>query len=145
MQVLMKNFFSTETAVVEVTFVPSVSGNNLCSTRQPQGIYCNLDGHCIGLFVLRGKLFLYLDGGASEVCEQAVTASLHHDRLHCRLKLALDGSITTVVYAPHSSVSTQFYSEDEEDADFGLWLTNVLNSELRRTTFVDSWRSGIVP
>jgi hypothetical protein len=141
MQVVLKNFFSTETAAVEVAFDPPASGNDLRSAHQPQGIYCDLDGHCVGLFVVGEKLFLYLNGLASEVGEQRATASLHQDGLLHQLKLIVGGSVTTVVYDnPRSPVSTQFYSEDEEDADFGLWLTNVLNSDLRRKTFLHSWR-----
>jgi hypothetical protein len=140
-QVVLKNFFSTETAAVEVAFDPPATGNDRRSTHQPQVIYCNLDDHCVGLFVVGEKLFLYLNGLASEVLEQCATASLHQDGLLHLLKLTVGGSVTTVVYNnPRSPVSTQFYSEEEEDADFGLWLTNVLKSDLRRKTFLDSWR-----
>lgn len=140
MQVVLKDFFSTETAGVEIAFDPPVGGNDLRPAHQPQGIYCNLDGQCVGLFVVGEKLFLYLNGLASEVCEQCATASLHQDGPLRQLKLLVGGSVTTITYTPPSPVSTQFYSEDEEDADFGLWLTNVLNSDERRKMALYSWR-----
>jgi len=36
-------------------------------------------------------------------------------------------------------VSTLYYSEEDEDANFGLWLSNVLNSEDRKTILLNSW------
>lgn len=140
MQLVMQNFFTTETAAVEVAFdLPD--NNNMLFTRQPQGIYCNLGSDCIGLFVQGKKLFLYLNGLASEVYEQRVTVSLHQDGVIRQLNLTICGLATTVVNNdPRLPVSTQFYSEDEEDSDFGLWLTNVLGSDLRRNTFLQSWQ-----
>ena len=141
MQVVLKNFFSTETVAVEVAFDPPDSSGHLLSAHQPQGIYCNLGSDCVGLFVAWEKLFLYLNGLAIEVREQRVAASLHQDGVLYQLKLTVGGSATTVVYNDaRLPVSTQFYSEDEEDSDFGLWLTNVLDSDLRRNTFLQSWR-----
>ena len=36
-------------------------------------------------------------------------------------------------------VSTLFYSEEEEDVNFGLWLANVLNSGEKIAILLDTW------
>lgn len=142
MKVMMQNFYiSIEKAVLEVAFDPPASGEGLLSVHQPQGIYYDLGGHRVGLFVAEEKLFLFLNGLASEVGGQEVTASLRRDGEHRQLKMTMGGSVTTIDYIPGSPISTPFHTDDEEDADFGLWLTNVLNSDLRRNIFLQSRRA----
>ena len=36
-------------------------------------------------------------------------------------------------------ISTLHYSEEEEDANFGLWLLNVLNSQERKEILLNNW------
>jgi hypothetical protein len=141
--VVLKNFFSSKTTKVECAFDLPVEGVEMPSDHSAKGIYCNLDGRCIGLFVSGERLFLYLDGLAGEVCGTRVTAAHCQNGLLRQLDVTIDGSMTTVVYNnPRVPVSTQFYSEDEEDADFGLWLANVINSDARRSIILQSWRVG---
>lgn len=139
MKVILVDFFlASEKAAVEVAFDPPASSEHQLSAHQPQGISCTLNGHCVGLFVAGEKLFLYLNGHASEVREPRALASLRRDGELRQLKLAMGGSMTTIDYIPGSPISTPFHTEDEEDADFGLWLTNVLDSDHRRDIMLRS-------
>jgi hypothetical protein len=138
----MKNFFSVETMAVDAGFEDPSNGFPSSSASEPQGVCCLLGGNCIGLFVLDDRLFLYLNGRASEVIGRRVSASLQKEGAMHRLELTIDGVNQRIDYKQDQTpVSTQFYSEDEEDADYGLWLTNILASQERRELFVQSWRT----
>jgi hypothetical protein len=141
MNIKMKDFFSTQTAVMEVAFDEPQSDNNLASGDRSQGVYGRLGDNCIGLFVQDRKLFLYLNGIASETRDSHVMVSFHSEGERRWLSITVGGSVTTIAYSNSQlPVSTQFYSEDEEDSDFGLWLTNVLGSDERRKIFIQSWQ-----
>jgi hypothetical protein len=88
-----------------------------------------------------GKLFLYLNGIAYEIREQRVTVSHWREGASHRLELTIDKTKTTLHYHnDQTPVASPFYTEDEEDVDFGVWLSRVLGSEQRQQIFVQSWR-----
>lgn len=55
-----------------------------------------------------------------------------------RLKFG-DDDITIRYRDGRMPFSTPSYSEVEEDADFGLWLCNILGSAERRGIFIEAW------
>ena len=60
-----------------------------------------------------------------------------------QLRVTLGDQRFTAEYTANAPVTTQFYSEDDEDADFGLWLHNVLSSDERTELIRERWKDGI--
>ncbi|WP_088256001.1 hypothetical protein [Fimbriiglobus ruber] len=140
MHITMKDFFATKQVVVDTSFDEPHNMNNPMPSQRPQGICSKLGDDAVGLFVVSKKLYIYLNGLASEVRGKRITASFHSEGENRKLNIAIGQSVKTIAYNNSElPVSTQFYSEDEEDADFGLWLTNVLNSDERRDIVIQSW------
>lgn len=46
--------------------------------------------------------------------------------------------VLNILYKTRQPMSTLWYTEETEDADFGEWLFNILNSELRRSIFIEN-------
>ena len=140
MHITMKEFLSTKQVVVDVSFDEPHNINDLMPSQRPQGIYSKLGDDAVGLFVIDKILYIYLNGLASEVRGKRITTSFHSEGEDRKLSIMIGQSVNTIAYKNlELPVSTQFYSEDEEDADFGLWLTNVLGSEERREIVIQSW------
>ena len=140
MHITMKEFLSTKQVVVDATFEEPHNTNDLMPSQRPQGIYSILGDDTVGLFVIDKILYIYMNGNASEVRGNQITASFHSDGENRWLNITIRQSVNTIAYKnSEAPISTQFYSEDEEDADFGLWLTNVLGSEERREIVIQSW------
>jgi hypothetical protein len=142
MEVTLKAFNSMATTSVVIDLDERACASGF-SVRSVQGVYGDLGKHRLALFALGSRLFLSLDGQTNEVRDQRVEAALHQDGGERRLELVLDGKAISLVYTNSPlPVSTPYYSEDEEDADFGLWLSNVLTSPQRLSTFLESWRGA---
>ncbi len=140
MRITMKEFLSTKQVLVDASFDEPHNINNPMPSQRPQGIYSKLGDDAVGLFVVDKELYILLNGLASEVRGKRITTSFHSEGENRKLSIAIGQSVKTIAYNNSElPVSTQFYSEDEEDADFGLWLTNVLNSEERREIVIQSW------
>jgi hypothetical protein len=140
MHITMKEFLSIKQVVVDVSFDEPHNINDPMPSQRPRGIYSKLGDDAVGLFVVNKNLYLYLNGLAGEVRGERITTSFHSEGEDRKLSIMIDQSVKTIAYKNSElPVSTQFYSEDEEDADFGLWLTNVLRSEERREIVIQSW------
>ena len=144
MLLVLKEFDRNGTVQVEVAFEPSKDGyGDSHFALGPRGLFCELGNDRLGLFVVGDRLLLYSNGIAVDVRERRVTALSRSEVVIRRLTLTIDGLATDIRYDnPRKPISTLFYSEDDEDADFGLWLSNVLASENRRDVFLGSWRAN---
>jgi hypothetical protein len=118
---------------------PSVDSDAAPSAGAPAaGLYSELDGVGIGLFAHDGRLYLLLDG---EVLAADGGLATDHAANGPRARLVLQDArgSRVIEYTRGAPVSTVFYSEDDEDADFGLWIHNVLASEARKRIFLSHW------
>jgi hypothetical protein len=80
-----------------------------------------------------------VNGGVSEICDQRVRATFKREGNTCQLAIIIDDCTITISYKNQRvPVCTPFHSEGDEDADFGLWVSNVLASDDRRNIVVQS-------
>ncbi len=107
------------------------------------GFYSRLGDCIIGLFVAGKRLLLWWD---SEILEVNRCNEIKHIRKENIRKFSLnyDSKVYEITYKIYDDpVSTQFYSENEEDVDFGLWICNVLCSEERISMVEEAWADGV--
>ena len=140
MQLHLKEFFSNKRMAVEADVAELGSCNP--DALRDYGLYCKLDEECVGLFSFGGELFVYLNGAIRKV-DNDTKAAFFQDGDSRQFELDLGSGKHVISYTnTMRPVSTQFWSESEEDADFGLWCSNVLNSEERRSIFKDASRGS---
>lgn len=103
------------------------------------GLYDNLGSDCLGLYALRCELYLYINGSSFRISDGLTVSRVTFGR-EKKLNI-LDNQIYYEVtyHCDRSPVSTPYYSEVEENVDFGLWMSNVLNSEDRKKRFLNAW------
>ncbi len=82
---------------------------------------------------------MVVDDRIHATSNSGVQISHQHDGNHKVLHIESEGRVYDIHYETEEPVSTMFYSEGEEDVDFGLWLLNVLNSNERRDLCTDNW------
>jgi hypothetical protein len=136
--VLKDHYFSSQQEVFELDLRESPSGGSDIAS----GLCSSLAGESVGLFVHAEALYFLWNGQSYPISSGCRTC---HTRDGAISKFSIDiaGEQLAVEYAPDTPVSTPFYTEVEEDADFGLWLHNVLSSSERTTHIVHFWRKGI--
>jgi hypothetical protein len=118
---------------------PPVDIGTIASTDRASGFYAHLDKDLVGLFVINGRLYICLNNIVHEVSPKT-TAEYSRNGDQREICLNLDQDKIVIAYTnSREPVSTVFYSEEEEDVDFGLWLSNVLNSSERKQIAVDVW------
>lgn len=101
------------------------------------GWFAELEGNVIGLFQDRGQAWLWWNEQVFPVTAGRMT-QLEKPNCVSILTVTLEERTLQAEYVASPPVSTLFYSEDEEDADFGLWLHRLLCSEERLTLFLKS-------
>jgi hypothetical protein len=139
MKVLLQKFLSHSSLPLMVEFGGAEGTGAPVSAS---GFYDDLGGTCIGLLAVDAKLFMVCDGRVFEVMPETKVSHSRSGDVRS-ITIISGGNATTITYPrPADAVSTQFYSEEEEDADFGLWLQNVLGSTERRKTFLRTWSPG---
>ena len=136
-RIALKDYFSNEVNQFNTSLECSYA---LHESNRTSGFYAVLEGNTLGLFTYGGKLFLLLNSvtfGVNELLSARFDASDDERRLTIE-----NGSNKHVVRYNNSAVavSTPFYSEDEEDADFGLWVSNVLMSDERKQRVNERWQ-----
>jgi hypothetical protein len=142
MMILLKHFLSNDRAAIDFDIRETDYGPN--AQKKTVGFYSVLGNDRVGLFALEGKLFIFVNDDVGEVSNDTIDVRHSQRGTSCELELKINGRNYTVAYpSPLGPVSTQFYSEDEEDADFGLWLQSVLGSAERRKIILGQWSKGI--
>jgi hypothetical protein len=127
-------------ALLDVTFDEPHASIKRVKSPSPQGCCDKLGEYFVGLFVQDKKLHLIVNGIVREVRGTRVAATFHAEREDRQLTIVIDQPVITIAYKQtERPASTPFYTETEEDVDFGLWLAKILNSKERREIFIQSW------
>ncbi|MCP3926132.1 MAG: hypothetical protein GY714_26505, partial [Desulfobacterales bacterium] len=139
----LKNYVSNEKITIDLDLTQLISDKFSVTHENPVGVYSNLGENILGLFLISEKLFTLFNG---EVLEFSSFEEIYHkiDGDHRELSMKFGKRDYRCVYTiTDDPVSTQFYSEDVEDVDFGLWLHNVLSSKERTQNLFKRWGGGI--
>jgi uncharacterized protein YkuJ len=115
--------------------VPEVDFLNI--TEKYNGIYQVFSGILIAFFCSSECLYLLLNEHVFLVDKELHVIYNADGDLKKIGVLKHNEVVCEVTYKDDSApVSTLTYVEDEEDANFGLWLSNVISSEERRSIFL---------
>jgi hypothetical protein len=136
---LLKNFFSNETRAIELDLGDTSIQHASTARDSLRGVYASLGNDCVGLFAIDDRLFIVVNAMASEVLSHETRVTYLQKGNSREIRVGPDSATRLIRYECGTPVSTPFYSEDEEDADFGRWLYNVLCSDERKNIFIASW------
>lgn len=93
----------------------------------------------IGLFAMKGELWICFNK-TTQLVSPALSVTHVVTDLNCKLTISVDEIQRVIVrYEKPNPICTVFYSQDDEDVDFGLWLSNVLKSEERKQILIENW------
>ena len=111
------------------------------------GVFGILGGVSLALVAREGRLFLYRDGATSRVWPPEERLSVVWRRRGGRLRRLVVSAHREVVLdvtceVPEWRIEGDFTMVDEEDFDFGLLISNILNSTERMALCVDAWEEG---
>lgn len=143
MKIPLKHYFSSSHQDFDIEFSGDDSYDLACDPDKCRGFYAELSGKTVGLCAIDGRLFILLEEKAYEATS---SFSIRHETKELSNNLIIESGteLHFITYENENSpVSTQFYSEDVEDADFGLWMSNVLNATERKMAILNSWSDGI--
>lgn len=139
MKLLMKDYFTNARREFDVD-MPCLERVEAAShIERCRGFYADLSGKTVALAEYDGRLYVILGERAVEVDE---SMSVRHsaEARNRRLVIEKGAERLSIEYInDREPVSTLFYSEDEVDADFGLWLSGVLSSPERKRFILSTW------
>lgn len=144
MDLLLRNFYVYKkmlaVAVDDSYSIPSI----VVTEKRPVGLWDELgENVVVGLFVAGRQLCLYIDHRIVQVSSE-VTSEYSRTGDDRSLKLGFNGEHFFLSYnSDREPMSSMISSEDEEDADFGLWLHNVLTTKGRLSRILDHWEHGL--
>ena len=143
MQLLMREFRSNKRLITDISSLPAGLPPPPISASHSVGLYAMLGDDCVGLLLIGGRLFVLWNGEALELSrcrdvQHTAEGGVRELRLTCGTR-----DLRSIYRISVPPVSTQFYSEDEEDADFGLWFRNVISSPARTLSIIRGWAKGI--
>lgn len=129
------------------SFQCSVAGHDHVAERNAEnaaiGFFGRLAEIDIGIFVMAEHIFLMINKLAYDVTNEFSPTEYRREKTMCELTLHVGKGASVGYPIPPGPITTVFYSEDEEDADFGLWIHNVLSSRERRKIIAEQWKAGI--
>lgn len=122
--------------------LPNLPGDSVCDIDRFYGLYAYLGRTRVALFVYKKAMWIGWDNKTIEVTS-GLSVSHSQDGSWRTLTIS-DQEIDLIAKYENVDppVSTPYYSEDEEDTDFGLWLRNVLSTPERNETVVARWEKG---
>lgn len=125
-----------DTATLE-TNLPGASFNEV-----KRGFFCDLADRRIAIFLHSGAIYLAIDQSVYD--SRKVTMS-HEILAGNRRSITLTEADreVTIEYCVTPVATDYFPYESEEDADFGLWLCSILNSDQRKNRVTERWARGI--
>lgn len=140
MRILLCNYrwFSDRTAIE----VPASLVDDNSPVTKPLGMYDELGEHLIGLLAGRDGLLLWWNNAWCPITSPFPISHVVDGQLR-RLSMRMPQITIDIDYEVSPPVATPFYSEGEEDTDFGLWLRNTFESPERQRTIFELWRQGI--
>lgn len=139
-QILLRNYQHID-LFLEIN-VPAELFSDTPIGDKPIGLYDDLGGHTLGLFAGRFGLVMWWNEAWFPLTPQLQISHVA-DGSSRRLTICQPPIEIKIDYQTNPPVTTPFYSEDEEDVDFGLWLKNVLTSPERSETIFPIWRKGL--
>ena len=108
------------------------------------GVVGQMGDSIAGLLVYNGLLYILYDGRTTSVFPGEVFSTFHQDGERRVVHIVTRQRTFNITYINLlEPVSTMYYSEDQEDVDFGLWLNNILNSQERQSNLIRTWCKGI--
>jgi hypothetical protein len=139
MWITLQEFDSQALLSIEVSSNGDLANSLPTGTDKPAGRFARLGSSLVGLFQNSGRFYLFVDGLVLEAGD--LTTVEHSDRgLSRAITICRGGRPLEIAYPkPRDPVDTPYYSEDPEDADFGLWLRNVLHSPERKRILAETW------
>ncbi|MBA2116255.1 hypothetical protein [Bremerella alba] len=128
MPILLRNYLcASEVLSFEV------DAQLLCDVFIPArtiGLYCRLAKQLLGLTVFGSDFYFWWDDAWHAVSSEfSICHHIENNQFRRLVVIGQNDLQVDIRYTVQQPVSTPFYSEDEEDVDFGLWLKNVLTSE----------------
>jgi hypothetical protein len=113
--------------------------------RTVHGWYARLDTHLLGLAVSHGEPYLISPGSVLAVTDD-VEALLVKGPIANTLTIRRDGEALDVItyrppQPPRAARLDPTFDEDEEDRDFGLWLSHTVSRRQRIDTLLDHFSS----
>lgn len=119
-------------------------GFNLCTVSSPinidaRGYYQTINNHFVGFLCYLGELILIIDNNKYKIANDNIVI-LYLPSPSPVMQVFSKGKILIEINCETAtSLSTIFYSEDEEDSNFCLWLANVTISNERMEIFKEAW------
>jgi hypothetical protein len=140
MSITLQDYFWASERAVTAAFVGSTPRDFDKESAIARGFYSELAGHCVGLFVVQRQLFVLIDGEAMEVKGRHTSATFQQTGGSSSLRIHCGGRDWRINYVNTGvALSSLTYTAEEEDANFGLWMANVINSDERRQVFIENW------
>jgi len=144
MLVVLKDYFSSSRVTIDLDLDKTGVCKGQSSQNLTMGLYSQLGTYRVGLFVIGSKLFLCMNDVIVDTSIDEISTSYSKNEEWRELQIRVGIKNHLIAYAnPRAPVSTPFYSEDEEDVDFGLWIHNIFSSGERRQIIINRWANGI--
>jgi hypothetical protein len=106
-----------------------------------KGFYDILSGHLVILFKNIDNLLMLMIDDYCMTLDGAFKVSYRDENATGLLSIGDSNRSILIRYdiSKDLPISTTYYSEESEDVNFGLWLSNVLNSEERKKILLEYW------
>ena len=137
MKVLLRGYHSTPERKFEFEFNQNPSGRTHVPDYEMLGWYDKLGDRDLGFFVLRKVLYFLIDGIAFEFSEISSVDWSYVETGRVNLTIVTPRGEVSWSYEKPIPVSTIYWSEDDEDADFGLRVFNLSKSPMRRAALIE--------
>ena len=119
-----------------------VAGEKNVATLKVNGFFEKLNGTFVALYASSGQLFLSVEKNVIKITE-GVTATVTGGARNRLLKISDEnGELASIAYAIDNSsrfVGDQTPFVENEDFDFGLFISNIVTSAVRRNVVLESW------
>jgi len=103
------------------------------------GLYAELSKTIIGLFKSSDNELSILIGNKIFPAKNKLKVNFNTKNKQSHIHIIHNKiEILNISYKTPEPISTLWHTEDTEDSDFGEWLFNVLNSELRKSIFIEN-------
>lgn len=103
------------------------------------GFYECLGGTFVAIFLIDTSLFLRIEDSYFKL-DGHVTSSHSINNDICVLTIeAGEGQSLEVSYDYETPLSTIFWTEDDEDVNFGVWISHIIQSQAKRDSIIETW------
>jgi len=99
------------------------------------GFFSDYNTNVVGILCFKNAIWLYYNNLMNKYNDNMKIEYIRNNNL-ARLSISDSQNEFIIRYLVDSPLSTLTYSEEDEDSDFGLWLSNILNSKERRLIFL---------